>query len=212
MFLIFVYLMGYQPGRGLLLHGILGSTLLILFFVHHALNVRWYAGLGKGKYPPIRVFFLVIDFLLLAAMIGMAVSSILLSGDIFRFSPFYGTRTARTLHTLSTAWGFLLMLLHLGLHTHTPLEKLRKKASATIFAYAYYLFFGVVLATGIVCFARSDLWRSLFLLPGKSVERSLPVFYAEYAAVTVSACQFVHITMRLLQGRKKKNLDKENKI
>ena len=75
MFLVFVYLMGYQPGRGLLLHGILGSTLLILFFVHHALNVRWYAGLGKGKYPPVRVFFLVIDFLLLAAMIGMAVSS-----------------------------------------------------------------------------------------------------------------------------------------
>ena len=174
MFLVFVYLMGYQPGRGLLLHGILGSTLLILFFVHHVLNVKWYAGLGKGKYPPARVFFLVIDFLLLAAMIGMAVSSILLSGDIFRFSPFYGTRTARTLHTLSTAWGFLLMLLHLGLHTHTPLEKLR------------------------------SLWRSLFLLPGRSVERSLPIFYAEYAAVTVSACQLVHITMKLLQGRKKK--------
>ena len=47
MYLIFLYLMSYRAGRGLLLHGILGCILFALFVLHHILNVRWYGGLKK---------------------------------------------------------------------------------------------------------------------------------------------------------------------
>ena len=97
MYLIFVYLMSYRAGRGLFLHGVLGCTLFALFVLHHILNGRWYGALKKGNYHPLRVFLTGIDLLLFAAMIGMAVSSVMMSGDVFGFSPFITTYFARTL-------------------------------------------------------------------------------------------------------------------
>lgn len=87
MYFIFLYLMSYRAGRGLFLHGILGCFLFVLFVLHHILNGRWYSGLKKGRYRPARIFFVGIDFLLFVAMAGMAVSSVMMSGDIFTFPP-----------------------------------------------------------------------------------------------------------------------------
>lgn len=210
MFVLFLYLMSYRAGRGLLLHGVLGTVLLLLFLIHHLLNLRWYAGVGRGRYPPIRVLFLILDFLLLAAMVGMAVSSVLLSGEVFSFSPFFGTHTARSLHTLSTAWGFVLMLLHLGLHTHAPLDRLRKKAGATVFGYAYYLFFCLILAAGLFCFIQSGLWRNLFLLSGGTPSYTQLAFYGTYGMITLAACQLIHLLMRLLQVWQKRQTVKRS--
>ena len=199
MFFLFLYLMSYRAGRGLLLHGLLGSTLLGLFLVHHLLNLRWYAGLAKGNYSPVRIAFLAIDMLLLVAMAGMAVSSVLLSGNIFRFSPFFGTPTARTLHSFSTSWGFVLMLLHLGLHTHIPLEQLRKKAEITVFGYAYQLFLYLFLAAGLICFAKSSLWRNMMLISKGNPAFTPLTFYGQYGMFSLAACQLVHISMKLMQ-------------
>lgn len=74
MYFIILYLMSYRAGRGLFLHGILGCFLFVLFMLHHILNGRWYSGLKKGRYRPARIFFVGIDFLLFAAMVGMAAS------------------------------------------------------------------------------------------------------------------------------------------
>ena len=124
MFAAFFYLTGYHPGAGVLAHGIVGITLFVLFITHHLLNLGWYLALPKGKYTPMRVLFIVVNFAFLADMILMAASSILMSELVFASSPFHSTQFARSLHVMSTAWGFVLMSLHLGLHTHAPLSKL----------------------------------------------------------------------------------------
>ena len=207
MYLIFLYLMSYRAGRGLLLHGILGCLLFALFVLHHILNVRWYGGLKKGRYSPGRVFFVGIDFLLLAAMIGMAVSSVMMSGDIFSFSPFITTNFARTLHIASTAWGFLFMLFHVGLHTHVLFGKLRKKASDSIFGYTYYLLFALIMAAGILRFAKSSLWKNMLLFPRGNPSYETFRFYGEYGMITLAFCQCTHLMMQLLQKINRRKAD-----
>lgn len=204
MYVIFLYLMSYRAGRGLFLHGIWGCILFLLFLLHHILNLRWYKGLHKGKYNASRVFFNGIDLLLFAAMLVMAVSSVMMSGDVFSFSPFYQTQTARMLHTSSTAWGFVLMLLHVGLHTHGPLKKLRKKAKDSIFSYAFDLAFVLLLGAGMYCFVRSDLWKGMLMIRKGSPAFSSLSFYGEYLLITIAFCLFVHVLMSALQRCRRK--------
>lgn len=117
MYFLMVYLLGYREGSGLLRHGVMGCGLFALFFLHHVLNLSWYPGLKRGRYPLGRILFVAADGLLLAAMAVMAVSSVMMSGDVFAASPFTVTQTGRDLHNLGTSWGFVLMGFHLGFHT-----------------------------------------------------------------------------------------------
>lgn len=126
MYFIFLYLMSYRAGRGLLLHGVLGCVIFALFILHHFLNLNWYKSV-KRKKNFFGNFILIIDFLLLADMIILAVSSVMLSGMVFSFSPFKITGTARDLHVLSTSWGFVLSAFHFALHTHFFLKSCIKK-------------------------------------------------------------------------------------
>ena len=87
MYAIFLYLMSYRAGRGLFLHGLWGCILFALFLLHHISNLRWYSGLLKGKYGPSRISFNGIDLLLFIAMVLMAVSSVMMSGDVFPSPP-----------------------------------------------------------------------------------------------------------------------------
>ena len=204
MYAIFLYLMSYRAGRGLFLHGVWGCILFALFILHHILNLRWYGGLLKGKYGPSRIFFNGIDLLLFIAMVLMAVSSVMMSGDVFSFSPFYQTQTARMIHTASTAWGFVLMLFHVGLHTHAPLTKLQKKMSSTIFGYVYYLVFAILLATGLYFFIQSSLWKSMFLMDKGNPAFSSLAYYGEYLMITAAVCQLVHLVMKVISTKRKR--------
>ena len=151
MFFIFIYLMSYRAGRGLFLHGVFGCILFALFIIHHLLNIRWYFGLNKGKYNWTRKSFAIIDFILLTDMILMAISSVMMSGSVFSFSPFISTQFARDLHVSSTAWGFIFTALHLGLHTNSSFKKLARVIKETnkntrfiyiIFYFLYLSFWG----------------------------------------------------------------------
>ena len=119
MYLIFVALIQeYLWSDGL--HEWLGITLFALFIAHNVLNIRWYKSLFKGKYTAARSVSTVINIALLAAMLCCMVSSLLVSGKIFAFLNLGGARIGRSLHLVSTAWAFVLMSLHLGLHLTLP--------------------------------------------------------------------------------------------
>ena len=115
MTILFVVLMAYHI-TGNHLHEILGTVLFVLFIIHHILNIKWYAGLFKGKYPAARILMTAINFLLFAAMLGMMISGIMLSREVFSFLNLRAGMFGRMLHMVSTAWGYLLMAAHLGLH------------------------------------------------------------------------------------------------
>lgn len=98
-------------------HEWMGAAMFVLFLLHHVLNWRWYRNLVKGKYTALRILQTVVDFLVLLAMIGLMVSGIMLSREVFAFLPIRGGMGfARILHMLAAYWGFILMSVHLGLH------------------------------------------------------------------------------------------------
>lgn len=201
MYVLFLYLMSYQAGRGLLLHGVLGCVLFGLFLLHHLLNLGWYRGLRRGPYSAARIVFLILNLLLSVAIVLMALSSVIMSGSVFAFSLFPASEWGRALHTASTTWGFVLMALHVGLHTHVPLRKLHRKVRETFFAYAYILLFLLVMAAGIGCCFWSGLWRNMFLILGRNAATQPVVFYGQLIGTTMAACQVTHLLLSVCSKR-----------
>lgn len=194
MYIIFIYLMSYRPGRGLFLHGVFGFTLFALFILHHILNIKWYGSITKGKYGFIKKLFITINFLLFFDMIIMSVSSIMMSGDIFAFSPFISTQFAKNLHILSTAWGFILMIFHLGLHTNNIFRSIYRKVKDTYLKYIYIVLFLIVLFLGICSFIISGIINSMFLIPKENHSFYDLYFYFQYIMMTIGAAQIIHLT------------------
>ncbi len=92
-----LFLMGYQFW-GDEAHEWAGAAMFVLFIVHHILNRSWHKNLFRGSYSPSRIFLLVVDLLLSAAMLGLMVSGVILSNHVFAFLPISGgTAFARLL-------------------------------------------------------------------------------------------------------------------
>lgn len=65
-----LFLMGYQFW-GDEAHEWAGAAMFVLFIVHHILNRSWHKNLFRGSYSPSRIFLLVVDLFLSAAMLGI---------------------------------------------------------------------------------------------------------------------------------------------
>lgn len=206
MLALFLYLIHYHPGMGLRLHAILGIALCVLFVLHHFLNIRWYAALFKGKYRFYRILLTASDFLLFAAMLAIMGSSVMISGLAFPISFLPIAFYWRNIHIMSTAWGFVLMAFHLGLHLHGFLLKIEKKLSDTAFAYVIYLLELLVLGIGIYGFLQSGLWNDMRMMPQSRPSLSELLFYAEYLGIIGGMCVTVHGLMMAVQKAEEKLL------
>ena len=201
MLLLFLYLMSYHAGQGLLLHALLGLAMFTLFIIHHLLNLQWYQTLRKGKYGLRRIALSVTDILLLLAMLLMMLSSFMISGLVFDldFLPvrFYW----RDIHVASTAWGFMLTALHLGFHLHGSLSRLEKKLKQSIFEYVAYLLEGLITALGVYGFVRSGLAHDMAVTPQSIPALPMFWFYAEYIGIIAAVCILAHWALRLTDHR-----------
>lgn len=142
-------------------HEWLGIAMLLLFVLHHALNIAWLKSLFRGRYTPLRAYLTAINGMLLLIMVLQPLSGILLSKHIFRLSGLGGMSVARTAHLLLSHWGFVLMSLHIGNHAgaHPAKGKAQTKKGfpiQTILALAVSLY-------GIYAFVRRGLGSHLFL-------------------------------------------------
>lgn len=195
MLALFLYLMRYHPGMGLRLHAMLGTALCILFILHHFLNLKWHAALFKGRYRFRRILLTASDLLLLIAMLGIMVSSFMISGLAFPLSFLPVDFYWRDIHVLSTAWGFALMAFHLGMHLHGFLSKIEKRMSRTIFGYAIYLPELLILGAGIYGFLQSGLWGNMRMTPQSLPPLTDPLFYMEYMGMIGAMCIATHALM-----------------
>lgn len=183
--LLFLHLMNYSAGRGLFSHALAGMAFAVLLIVHQLLNAGWYRGLFRGRYAPRRTVLLTIDVLLIAAVLAMLASAAMISGLVFAFSDIPAKFGWIRLHHVSTAWGFLLMAVHLGLHVHPTLKKWEMSLQARhVPARAFQV---AVFAAGLCGFGLSGLPDSLMLVirRGASVDPALG--YAFFSG-TIAAC------------------------
>lgn len=168
------------------------------------------AGLSRiGKYTPARVFQLVVDLLVLAAMLGLMVSGVMLSNHVFAFLPISGGRGfARLLHMAASYWGFVLMALHLGLHWNIILGMARRAAGNRPAGrgrrVAANVLGALVALYGLVAFFRRGL-PSYMLVQTQFVffDYGEPVvlFYLDYLAMMGTFLWLAHGAGKLLRPR-----------
>ena len=117
MTIILMLSMGYALW-GDFLHEVFGAVLFILFVVHHIVNVNWYKAIFKGKYSPYRIFTLVLNILLTLCVIVLMASGMMMSKHIFTFMHINsGMSFARLLHLSASHWSFVIISLHIGVHS-----------------------------------------------------------------------------------------------
>ena len=127
MTLILPLLMAYSL-IGEAFHEIAGTAMMVLFIIHHILNLKWFSSLARGKYNAARVFRTIVDVLLLVFMVLQPLSGILMSRHLYTFlPPLPVSAQARGVHMLLAYWGYALIGIHAGTHLTLPLSKLGKR-------------------------------------------------------------------------------------
>ena len=212
MTVLFLVLMAYHV-TGNSLHEWLGVTLFLLFIVHHVLNRKWYKGLFKGKYTASRVLMAAVNFLLFAAMVGMMISGMMLSREVFGFLDLRAGMFGRRLHMVSTAWGFCLMAAHIGLHWGMVVGMAKKILVNGKWAGIVARGIAVLLAVyGIYAFISRQIGeRMLLLMEYAFFDYGEPAvfFFADYVCILILFAALSYYLTHLLGGfakllRKKK--------
>ncbi len=195
-----------------------GTAMFVLFILHHALNWRWYRNLAKGKYSAVRILQTVVDFLVLISMIGLMVSGIIMSREVFAFLPIDGGMSlARILHMLAAYWGFILMSVHLGLHWGMILGMIRKIGRANSSRVRTWILRISALAIsgfGVYAFLKNNIADYLFVRSQFvffDMEQPLFFFFAEYLAMMGLWVCIAYYVTRLFQkcsrGHNAKRMD-----
>lgn len=207
MTILFMIQMAYHI-TGNALHEWLGMLLFGLFVLHHLLNLRWHQNLFKGKYPPIRVLMLTLDAALFVSMLGMMISGIMLSREVFGFLHLRAGMFGRRLHMVSTAWGYLLMAAHIGLHWGQVVAAMRRRTAGRIPKWLPTAAAAVLSAYGVIAFYRRGLWRYLFLLVEYAFfdygERPI-LFFADYAAILILFAALGYYGVKLLRKSERRS-------
>ena len=196
-------------------HEWLGISLFVLFILHNALNYKWYAVLFKGRYTALRIVQTVIDFMLMITMIGCIVSSILISGTVLAWMHASGADFGRRLHMISTAWAFVLMSVHLGLHFAMFVGMARKvnmpPLAKTIIKWVLRVVVLGVSAFGIYVFIQRAFYEELFLLTAFKFfdyEKTAFVYLIETAAMSILFVSMAYYLKKLGLTIKMKNANK----
>lgn len=217
MTVLLLFLMARQI-TGDFAHEWLGAAMFVLWIAHHILNRSWYSHLFKGKYTPVRILQTVTNLAVLLSMLGLMVSGIILSREVFAFLPISGgIALARSLHVLSAFWGFVLMALHLGLHWNMILGMVRK-ATGPVSSKAMRVILRIVAVLiagyGLYAFLKNQFLSYMFLTSSFvffDFERPVLLFFTEYIAIMGLFIFLAHYASKGVQrlNGKRKKLEKE---
>lgn len=201
---LFITLMGYYVTDNMV-HEILGVITFILFIIHNIINRKWYKGILKGKHNFQRTFHIIINLLLFIAMLGMMISGIIISSDVFSFLDIPTTMFGRMLHMASTSWGFVLMSIHVGLHIMPMMNNLNSKMKNSTFEYVYYFILLILIGLGIYSFIDLKLWEDIFLVNHFKFfdyEQSPVIFYLKNISALIAIALVIYIIFSLVKKAK----------
>lgn len=186
-------------------HEWIGMAMFLLFVLHHILNGKWVKNLLKGRYTPLRTLQTVLAAVILLCMFGSMVSGIVLSEYTFAFLNIReGQSWARTLHMLSSYWGFVLMALHLGLHWGMILQMAKKRFGFQFpgSTWPFPVIATAVAIYGIFAVVHREIGSYLFLKSEFvffNFEEPLVFFFLDYLAITGTFVFIGHYLTKLLR-------------
>ena len=204
---LFIVLMGYYVTDNTV-HEVLGTITFLLFIIHNILNIKWYKNIFKGKHNFQRIFHIIINLLLFIAMIGMMISGIMISSDVFDFLNIKTTMIGRNLHMISTAWGFILIAIHVGFHITGIMNKLNTKMKNSTLEYVYYFIIVLLIGFGIYSFISLRLWEEMFLLTHFKFfdyEQSTIMFYLKYVGLLIAIALVIYFILNFIKKQTNKS-------
>ena len=187
-------------------HEIVGTVIFVLFIIHHILHLKWWKAISSGRYNPYRVFITVFNIILLIVMFLQPLSGIALSKHLYTFLQLKGVAaTARTIHMICAYWCYVLLSLHLGLHTDQFIRPLKSKKSFGIIKWIGRAVFILIAAYGIYAFIHRGFWdymsgKVMFAFFDFSESRVL--FIADYLAVMTLFAVIGNYLSKLLKTRR----------
>jgi len=99
-------------------HEWIGTGVFLLCIIHLILNWNWIIHLKKGHYTTYRILQTLVTAFIFWSVVGLMISGIILSRHVFSFlSISDGLSFARILHMFCAFWGFVLISIHMGLHS-----------------------------------------------------------------------------------------------
>lgn len=136
-------------------HEWLGVMMSLLFVGHCLPNFYWFKGLVKGRWTALRIYQTIVNILLLLCTLGLIISGIALSRTVFSFLPIEGGGSwGRTLHLLTSYWGFVLMSFHLGQHWSMILNRVQRSAKRPVILRVLAVAFA---GYGIIAFIKREI-------------------------------------------------------
>ena len=170
-------------------HEWVGAGMLVLFLLHHALNIRWSRSVFRGRYSAYRVFQTILDIAILLTMLGSLVSGVILSRYVFRFLNIAAGRpVSRTLHLVCAYWNLILLAAHLGLHWNMILAAAKRsgRAPSSVRAWASRAAAALLAVYGIYALLKRDIGSYMTLQTHfifLDYEEPLVFFLFDYLAV-----------------------------
>ena len=165
-----------------LTHEVLGIILFISFIMDNELNYRWYKLILKRKINPKMIPSLIINFLIFVTLIILILSSLMISGYVFKGLISSNAMISRGLHMLSSIWFYILVSIHLGLHLNVMLYKIKGKL------YFIILEVIIILSGLIVLFFIDKMYVEMFYLTSFKNYREviLPINFIKKLNVSLS--------------------------
>lgn len=117
---------GYEIGA--FMHEVIGTALILLFFLHLWLNRYWLKNLFRGRYNATRIVIALANILLIIDVILLLISGVMMSKSIFiNLNLNYNLAFARTAHILASYWGYVIMSFHVGLYWNVMAAMMKLK-------------------------------------------------------------------------------------
>ena len=193
---------GYEYGS--IIHEILGSALIVLFFIHLWLNRWWIKTLFTGRYNVTRIILTLVNILLIADVILLTLSGLIMSRmfDEFQFAD--GLMSfARSAHISASFAGYVIMSFHVGLNWHIFSAMMFKrwkpgKILPHVTAVAFRIW-------GVYAFIRRNIWEYMTLKSAFvffDFDEPFMYFIGDYVAVMILfACigHYMYLALRKLK-------------
>ncbi len=190
-------------------HEGLGVSMFLLLIVHHLLNVRWSRSVFKGKYTTFRIVQVTLVLLCLISILGSGISGIVLSKHLFTAIHMDISRSLiRRTHLLCAYWGFLLMSLHLGLHSRILFGRIWESylKDRAIRRWITRVLLGMVSVYGGYVFIQRNLLNYMTMkirFVFFDFSESIPVFLLDYTCVLILYVVIGHYILYLFTNSKK---------
>lgn len=188
-------------------HEIVGTMILVLFIVHQLFHLKWWKTIPRGKYNAYRVFITVFNIILLIVMLLQPLSGIALSKHLYSFLQLKGVAAmARTIHMILAYWCYVLLSLHLGLHTDQIIRPLKGKKNFGTIKWIGRVVFILISVYGVYAFINRGFWG---YMSGKTMfaffdfSESRIVFIADYLAVMSLFAVIGNYLSKMLKLRRK---------